>query len=144
MKWVQGKCLEDPRYLLVSFFGCWTKTKDFTRFPPVFCIFGNKVMNTHLRSPRESFTYTTSQPASWAHSRQLTKYLLSVCLLKTAWDCGVYSWMTDGYWRLSSWSSSLITVTRLSMPGRLIGPGSTCVRPCAHVHTRLGMAHVAS
>lgn len=139
MKWVQVKCLEDTQYLLVGFFCFWTKTKDYTRFPPVFCIFGNKVMNTNLRSPRESFPYTMSYPASWSHSLQLTKYLLSVCLLKTAWDCGVYSWMTDGYWRLSSRSSSLTTATKLYMSGRLRVQGSTCARACvrarACVHT---------
>lgn len=132
MKWVQAKCLEGTQYLLVFFFCFWRKTKNYTRFPPVFCIFGNKVMNTNLRSPRESFTYTMSYPASWSHSLQLTKYLLSVCLLKAAWDCGVYSWMTDGYWRLSSRSLSLTAVTKLYMSGRLIAQGSMCVRACTH------------
>ena len=80
MKRVQVKYLEDTQYLLVSFFCLWTKTKDYTGFPPIFCVFGNKVMNTNIGSPRDGSAYTTSYPASWSHSLQLTKYLWSVCL----------------------------------------------------------------
>lgn len=143
MRYMQVKHLEDTQYLLVFFCCFWTKTKDYTRFPPVFCIFGNEVMNTNLRSPRESFTYTMSYPACWSHSLQLTKYLLSVCLLKTAWDCGVYSWMTDDYWRLSSRSPSLTPVTKLYVSGRLIVQGSVCVWVCMHAHAWICMCMCA-
>ena len=96
-------------------------------------------MNTNLRGPRESFTYTMSYPACWSHSLQLTKYLLSVCLLKTASDCGVYSGMTDGYWRLSSRSPSLTPLTKLCMSGRLIVQGSVCMWVCTRAHTWMCM-----
>lgn len=137
MKWVQGKYLEDAQYLLVSFFCFWTKTKDYTGFPPVFCVFGNKVMNTNLGSPREGFAYTMSYPASWSHSLQLTKYLLSVCLCLKLLETVefIYSWMRDGYWLLSSRNLSLTTMTKPYMLGKLIVQVNVCTCVCSCTHT---------